>query len=172
MVNVIVVQEICTSWTKASRGGENAAARNAVPKVVTLPVQQITEDNIVLIHHRLAYEEENGFSPREKIHINPTMRPFAVGGVTIGYSEDEANAVFRYDRGCGAPDRSWARKTIHMPVGTWGQIAYNGRFNAGWDGPWYYEKTVINVGIFQRLVPGVFTKQVPASRFSAMGELF
>lgn len=181
MGNVIVVQQICTSWTKVSRGGENAAKRNAVPEVASLPVQHLIEvnknntdnkDDLVLIHHRVTCEEENGFSPREKIHLNPTLRPFIVGGVTIQYSDDEVNAVFQYDRGCGAPDRSWARKTIHMTVNQWGQIAYNGRFVAGWEGPWYYEKTVVNVGIFERLRPDVFTKQEPASRFTAMGDLF
>ncbi len=174
MGNVVVVQQIRTHWTKASRGGDNAVKRNAVPEAARVPIHRIVGDNLILVHHLLEYEERDGFSrPREEIRINPTVRPLVVGCVTIDHSENQAIMTFRYDRGCGgAPDRGWTRKTLRLVVNEWGQIVYNGRFSPVWEGNWWYEKMVVNVGLFERLMPGVFTKQEPTCRFAAMDELF
>ena len=67
---VVLIQQIKTSWTKASRGGENARKRNAVPEVAKVPVQRIPADNLILVHHLLSYGEDKGFSkPAEEIHV-------------------------------------------------------------------------------------------------------
>ena len=105
--------------------------------------------------------------------VNPTVRPIAIGCVAVDHGEEEAIATFRYDRSCGGePDRRGARKTLRIGVNEWGQIVYNGRFQDYDEGGWWYEKMVVNVGLFERLTPGVFTKQEPTCRYSAMGELF
>jgi hypothetical protein len=173
MGHIVVVQHIRTKWTKASRGGENARKRNAVPETARVPVQRIVGENLILVHHSLSYPGHRAFQqPREEIRINPTVRPLVIGCVTIDHSAEEAIAAFLYNQGCGgAPDRGWARKTLRLAAGEWGQIVYNGRF-AGYDDYWWYEKTVVNVGLFERLMPGVFTHREPICRFAAMGDLF
>lgn len=174
MGNIVIVQQIRTKWTKELRGGENAGKRNAVPEVARVPVHRIKADGLVLVHHSLSYGEYGGFSqPYEEIHVNLTVRPLAIGCVTIDPEKEEVIATFRYDNQCGgAPYRGWARKTLPLAVNEWGQIVYNGRFQDYNGGHWWYEKTVANVGLFERLIPGAFTKQEPVCRFSAMGELF
>ena len=84
MANVTIVQQIHTRWTKASRGSDEARRRNAVPEVARIPVQRIRSDDLVLVHHRLFYDERDGFSkPREELRVNPTVRPLSVGCVSI-----------------------------------------------------------------------------------------
>jgi hypothetical protein len=174
MGNIIVVQQVRTTWTKASRGGENAGRRNAVLEVARVPVERIPAGNLVLAHHSLSYGEGNGFAQStEEVQVNPPTRPLVIGCVNVDYSEEAVTVTFHWDYRCGgAPDRGWARKTLHVRVNEWGQIVYNGRFNSGWDGPWYYQKMVVNVGLFERLTPGLFTRQEPTCHFSAMAELF
>ncbi|MCW3094964.1 MAG: hypothetical protein JWL77_582 [Chthonomonadaceae bacterium] len=172
MSKILVVQQVHTYWTKAARGGENAVRRNAVPESAKLPVQRVDRKGLIVMHHRLTYGGD--FSqPYEKIHINPTLRPLTIGCVTIHSTDEGAIATFRYDRGCaGAPDRGWARKTMLLTANEWGQFAYNGRFVPAYDGNWWYEKMVVNVGLFEQLTSGLFTREEPTYRFTAMGDLF
>ncbi len=174
MGRVVIVQRIATHWTKASRGGANAGRRNSVMEVARVPVERIQEANPTLVEHILGYDEsENYHSPREQIRLNSTVRPIAAGCVAITFTDDTLFATFRYDMGCGgAPDRSWIHKSLRVPLNRWGQIVYNGRFVPGWAGDWWYEKHVVNAGIFDLLKPGIFTHSDPAYRFSAMADLF
>ena len=173
MGNLVIVQQINTHWTKASRGGESAGRRNAVPEIACVPIERIAGEPHSLVHHRISYGERSGFAhPREEICINPTIAPLVVGCVTIGYTDHEARAAFYYERGCGgAPERGWAQQTIHLAVNEWGQIVYNGRFG-GWDCGWWYEKTVVNIGLFEHITSDVFTRRKPDYRFAAMAKLF
>jgi len=96
-----------------------------------------------------------------------------VGCVTIERTEGAVSVNFRYKAHCaGAPNRSWTRKTLVITGRQWGQIVYNGRFPYSWQADWWYEKMVINVGLFERLTPDLFIHTEPTYRFSAMGELF
>jgi hypothetical protein len=125
---IVVGQHIHTKWTNASRGGENARKRNTVKEAAKLPVQRIPEGNLILVHHVLQYWEADGFrQPKEEIRINPTVRPLVIGCATIDHSVEEVVAAFRYNQGCsGAPDRGWARKTLHPGVGEWGRLFITG----------------------------------------------
>jgi hypothetical protein len=169
---VVVVQQILTSWSKKSRGGEGAVKRNAIPEVAPVPMHCIKTERLTLLHQSLSYSEWDGFAPREKIEVNPTLRPVVIGGVTVNDDDEVAVASFQYNLGCGAPERGWARKTLRIAEGEWGQILYNGRFAPPWEGPWWYEKMVVNIGLFSHLSSGVFTHCAPTCRFSAMGHLF
>ena len=80
-------------------------------------------------------------------------------------------ATFRYRSPCaGAPPRVWAYKALSIAEGEWGQFVYNGRFSR--EDYWWYEKHVVNVGLFERLASGVFTRNEATSRFEAMADLF
>src|SRR5579871_5977918 len=173
MGSIVVVQQIRTRWTKTSRGGQNAQRRNAVPEIARVPVERINRGNHTGVRHRLWYDERDQFAhPNEEVCVDPTMNPLVIGCVTIDHHDEQVTATFHYDRRCGgAPDRGWASKTLCLAVNEWGQMAYNGRFNGGWESPWYYEKMVVNVGLFERLTPGVFTQQEPVCRYAAIGYL-
>ena len=80
--------------------------------------------------------------------------------------------TFKYDYRCGGmPDRSWVWKTLTLPTNQWGQISYNGRHEYRSTGAWYYQYTVINVGLVDRLTPKLFTEQEPLCRFAVIAKL-
>ena len=170
----IVVQHVCTGWTKAARGGEMAAKRNAVPNVVKIPVKNRVDAGAQLLHHTVSYGEYNGFlSPRQELTFEPTMHPLRFGCVTVALNTDGVIMMFCYDRGQGgAPNRSWAQQTFHIKEGEWAQMAHNGRFQYSDDGQWYYKMIVVNVGLVEAVTPGMFTGSTPTYRFAAMGHLY
>lgn len=139
-----------------------------------MPVERRGNGNPTVIHQSLRYSEKRCFArPKETIVIDPEARPFALGCVTIDWSGEYVSATFRYTRSCGgAPDRNWAHQTFHPAIDAWCQFVYNGRFSPDWDGDWWYEKTVVNIGLFTRLTPSVFMVDAPAHRYDASGRLF
>lgn len=174
MGRVLVVQQVHTRWTKEARGGRNAVLRNAVPESRSLPVERMKNAKPRVLHHQLTYGYEQFTQPTgDLLRGTSVWGSFTFGCVTVHGDEEGVSATFRYDRGCaGVPDRGWARKTLFLTGDTWGQIVYNGRFVPDWDGDWWYEKMVVNIGLFERLSSGLFTRTEPTYRFSAMSELF
>ena len=79
----------------------------------------------------------------------------------------------RSARDCGgAPRRAGLQRTFHLQINEWGQIVYNGRFSDRDEGSWWYEKKVVNVGLFERLIPSMFISEAPTYRYEAMAHLF
>jgi hypothetical protein len=60
---VLMVQDVWSRWTKASRAAADAGVRLAVPRVHRLPL--LTGD--ATIRHEVAALEENGFEPRQLV---------------------------------------------------------------------------------------------------------
>ncbi|HZT41228.1 MAG TPA: hypothetical protein VFA07_03520 [Chthonomonadaceae bacterium] len=171
---MVIIQQIHTLWTKKSRGGPGAVQRNAVPEVAKVPLQQVQVSEVSLLLHRLTYRESKGFScPYECQEENPSVRPILVGCVTIDHGEDIIVASFRYTMECGgAPYRGGKQKTLQIGTNEWGQIVYNGRFAPEWEGDWWYEKMVVNVGLFEPPSNSVFTRSKPTYRYAAIGHLY
>ena len=171
---MIVLQQIHTIWTKKSRGGPGAVQRNAVPEVAKIPLQQVRSSDVSLLLHRLTYHEREGFShPHERLEENLSVKPLQIGCMTIDYGEGILIASFRYTRECGgAPERGWMRKTLQIGLNEWGQIVFNGRFSPAWEGDWWYEKTVVNMGLFDQPSNSVFTRSQPTYRYAAMSHLY
>ena len=54
MGHIVVVQHIHTYWGKASRGGDCARIRNAVPEAAKVLVQRIAGEHHILVRHSLS----------------------------------------------------------------------------------------------------------------------
>lgn len=172
-MTVIVVQHIRTVWKKAERGGANAVLRSRIPEAAKIPAERLKGPEITLVQQDLNFGRGHLTVPCEKITANPTFLPLTVGCVTVHELESEVAVHFRYDRECGgAPDRGWARKSLRLSQNEWVQIVYNGRHTAGYDMYQWYEKHAINVGLFERISSGLFTRSAPTHRFDAMAILF
>lgn len=171
---ILVVQEIKTCWTKASRGGPGAVRRNAVPQVMKVPIRQLQGQEVRMVHHKALFQEQACFhAPEEQLIVNSTLHPLSVGCVIIRRSEQSAWAEFRYLGSCGgAPERGWVRKTLKAGPDEWVRVVYNGRFSGGWDAFWWYEKMAVNVGLFTEVSASVFTRAPPVAEFEAMAHLF
>ena len=165
---VLVVQEIRTTWTKASRGGIEAGVRNSVPETAEIPWLPIAQPGLPVILHRLTYSEPN-FSMPERNLVEVATLPVRLVGVTVELVGEEARATFQWTTSCGAPRRERVRQTLVIQPGEWSQIVYNGR--TGGRGEWRYLKVVVNVGLFSSVARDVFTGSEPAERFASLAHL-
>ncbi len=169
---ILIVQTICSSWTKASRGAPGAVARNTVPECLPISLSNIDLSDLRVLYHEIAFEEVTGFqSPKECISINPTIYP-RHGCITIERIAKEVCATYKYNMCGGAPDRGAERHAIRANVGDWLQMRENGRFSSSWGGDWSYKKVVVNAGLFNNVVAGQFLKTLPVEVFSSMADLW
>jgi hypothetical protein len=171
-VPILLVQHISTSWSKASRGGPRAGVRNAVP--VALPFSKLVPSETRSVLHEVQFNERTEFTPHEEVIIDGGILPRGKAlCITAGRDADGAWALYDYSTECGgAPDRSGVRKRLTAPLDRWIRIVANGRFAPAWDGDWWYEKHVVNVGLFSSLAPYCFTATEPADVFEALAALW
>jgi hypothetical protein len=190
---VLVVQEIYTSWTKASRGGAQAAERNRTPEAMRLPLELAQADPIRVFYHQVRFLERTGFQqPHERVAVDTFVYP-EYGCTTVEHSTDAVWLTYAYStaRG-GAPNREpspWMQcahsiaqgsepepqlrqRRLRAPLGHWVQVRENGRFAPAWDGDWWYQKVVVNAGLFESLSEGLFTAISPLEQYSAMADLW
>lgn len=164
----IIVQEIIVQWSQRSRGVEAAKVRNAIPETFAVPyfpamsyVQNIVHDKVTFeagTRHILAVKE---FVRNKRVKFGCTRLSWDGNRLVVTYS---------YDPWCGgAPRRSTAARTVlALPVDSWGQIRYNGRF--GYEG-WTYKKTVLNIAYLNTVRADIFLSE-PARVFTDMADLW
>ncbi len=129
----VVVQRVRTSWTKASRGGPGAAARNAAPTVFPLP------PGLRSGLHDVAMGEADAFSPRVSEH--DLSRPGIVlrevdGLLQVGPPETSSFSM---------PPRNRRPPKVRLGPGQWLQWQINYRFGGGWSETWTYRLDTFNV---------------------------
>jgi hypothetical protein len=172
---ILIVQQIQTYWTKASRGAPAAVRRNAVPEALPVPAPGAHWPGPApsRLHHKLWFSESKDFrTPAEEVILDPVFNPLPVGCVSILHRDEVVWTEFRYDgQFAGQPDRGVLRKKIRTGPNEWAQVAYNGRFTHGYDGYQWYVKLVVNVGVFSEFAADVFTRAKPTAVFRSMGPL-
>jgi hypothetical protein len=170
----VIVQEIYTYWTKSSRGGTNASARNKTPRAHRIPIELLPKNTHALAHHHIAYSEISLFrEPTEQIKINPVSYP-TYGCTTVEYHHSKgvwANYSYSSNKG-GAPYRQHIQQRLYAPINQWVQVCENGRFSPAWDGDWWYQKVVINAGAFENITSDIFTTTAPLQTFEALADLW
>ncbi len=172
---MILIQEIRSVWSKASRGGAAAASRNSVPEAAPFPATGSTPTSHKIFRQILTYGESNGFiEPLESEIAESEFDSITVGCVKIDVSPERLVVVYEYDyKRCGLPPRHSApgvnlREELIVARGSWARVKYNGRFGGD---EWWYEKVVVNVGQFQKHDAGVFISARPAHEISQMARL-
>ena len=174
-MGIVVIQEIETVWTKSARGGKRAILRNAIPEAVKIPYNLTDIINIQRLYHSLRYNTnyKQRTQPTEDIRVSSTFHSITAGCVHVEGNNNLVLASFQYNIECGgAPNRKWLGKTLRIAPNEWGQMIYNGLFVYRGSHFWLCKKTVVNVGIFERITPGLFTRSAPTHRFSAMAEIW
>lgn len=135
---MIVIQRITTFWTKKSRGGKGAIARNAVPEALTLPSFAASAELVV---HKVVFDESNAFRRKAEIQKLTMANDWELNPVRLRLLGDQIQVRCMFG---GAPER-WPRQAFVLSYGQWGRLAYNRRFADSYDGSWRYEKEVFNV---------------------------
>ncbi|MEU0793172.1 hypothetical protein ABZ342_24120 [Amycolatopsis sp. NPDC005961] len=127
----IVAQRVRTTWTKRSRGGPAAAARNRVPVAFPLlagaPIHEVTVD------------ESTGFEPRFTaldVLDDVTLR-FAGGALAVRVE------LARMSR----PTREWRPAPVVLRPGEWLRWQINYRFGStcACDAQWRYRLETLNL---------------------------
>src|SRR2546429_7563422 len=73
----IILQNISTIWTKASRGGSNASARNHPPEALELPELALLGPADGFLLHTVVYTEEDHFQhPIETWDLQGRTEPY------------------------------------------------------------------------------------------------
>jgi hypothetical protein len=173
----IIIQNINTAWSKQSRGGKLASERNAVPEALLFPLEKPRKSAGGLIEHCLAYTEWEGFSTASYSSlIEEPAGKIRTGCVLIEPVGGELKVIFEYDTArAGMPIRysppgGKPSTRMRLQAGQWGRVLYNGRTAS--EETWWYDKVVINVGLFKTLREDVFVSTQPTQVISQMARLW
>ncbi|MBN1910332.1 MAG: hypothetical protein JW818_11375 [Pirellulales bacterium] len=166
------------TWTKASRGGDGARIRNALPDALPLPLEAFTAPWTL---HSIYYHESNDFTKEEV--IKKTDSPDVLGirvlrfklcnrQLAVSFLHDSANAalVDRIQVDLQGNEILEVDAFVLEPE-QWGQLVYNGRFVDMDTGNWWYEHTVFNIGLGLKPAKDLFRSTRPASRFVELARL-
>ncbi|OQR65268.1 hypothetical protein B6E66_04580 [Streptomyces maremycinicus] len=129
----VVVQRVCTSRTKKSRGGPEAARRNAAPTAFPLP------PGLSTALHEITMSESDSFEPHTEV------RDLSAAGTTLG----EVDGLLRVDPPTvstfAMPRRTRRPPAVRLAPGQWLQWQINHRFAGRYDGGWSYQLTTLNI---------------------------
>lgn len=104
---LIVIQSICTIWTKASRGGASALARNRTPDAVKLPSSVLQCSDDVFLLHEVIYTENNHFrQPLERQVQQRQTNPCRYNCLQFLSGENALSVTLEWERSEGVPRRS------------------------------------------------------------------
>jgi len=163
--SIVIIQRISTTWTKQSRGSPGAIKRNATPEALKLPLEELPREGCSFIEHGSSFHERSGFEdPRPSIVFEnfSLERPMRLGGVLLQREAGRVRVSWDYDSAdVGMPLRQQKKNDVfELALNQWGRVTYNGRFN-GEGEIWWYRKTVLNVGLFEKATASVFVGSVP-----------
>ena len=169
---LIVLQSVCTIWTKASRGGASALARNRTPDAVELPSSVFQCSDDVFFLHEVAYTENNHFQqPLERQVQQKQTNPCWYNCLQFSPSENALSVTLAWERSEGVPRRSpFPRTAWSFQKDQWGRIIYNLR-NLGED-RWIYKKYVISLGFFHSFSLRIFLEAKPAHTYRDLAQLW
>src|ERR1700753_1443696 len=118
----IVIQSICTTWTKESRGGNNAALRNRTPDALVLPSLAIPLAKNCCLLHEVDYREWLSFrKPIEKLEQPEQTNPFRYDCLKLAFIENILHVTIEWDQIEGVPKRTtFQRKEFSLQDHQWG----------------------------------------------------
>jgi len=168
---LVVIQSICTIWTKASRGGSGAQARNRTPEVFELPSLAFSYSDHVFLLHRVIYTERDCFQqPMEKLEQQKQTRFFWHDCLALETRDNALCMAFEWERSEGVPRRSnFPRMEWLLQEDQWGRVIYNLRTPREDD--WIYKKRILSFGLFHSYSPQLFLNAEPAHTYRDMARL-
>lgn len=168
---MLIIQRIKTTWTKASRGGENASKRNTVPCASTLPSFSLPTNEYLL--HDIRYDETNAFRGETQYRNIAHSGSVFLGPLLLYVRPRQAEAKFVWSaHECGAPERV-SHPLFTLKLGEWGRFECNGRFGATSKSgqAWTYQHSLFNVAFVEGFSSDLFTSSEPTAKMSQMAML-
>ncbi|MBF6469883.1 hypothetical protein IU427_32685 [Nocardia beijingensis] len=137
----ILLQWVRTSWTKKSRSGAAAAARNTAPIAFELPVIGRA------IIHEVTLNECDAFRPISTLRDLPASRPeMMIESVSLAEKQGKLRILPTIPALWQIPPRRRRPPAVHVEPGQWIRWQLNYRFSsATGDGDWSYHLHTLNV---------------------------
>ena len=184
-VPVVCIQQIGTDWTKASRGGKGSILRNRVPEALPFSGFITPANSPQFLVQTTSFYESAEFVAKKPIHLrhNRDLQPFAqkdafdFRGVSASRTDTGLDVKYEYKWEQGMPWRySTTDEVTCLELGQWCRVSFNGRFSsyrytAYGEGNGWYEKWVINIGLFVEPGSDVFLKTKPIKVYSRLAIL-
>jgi hypothetical protein len=140
----VVIQIVRVSWTKASRGGEGAAARSATPLGLALPGALTTAS-----FHQVVFDETDAFTPQSR------CLPSELLDGRIRIDAHGAGPVVRVGPLFGFTYCGY-HPSVRLRPGRWVRWLQNARWtSAAGHGDWHYTAETVNIAVAP-VEPGVF----------------
>lgn len=183
---LVIIQVIASIWSKEFRGGANAALRNRVSEAETVPQPDTPVIGPAVLIHRSYHSfgsasvselYRRGGKPGTSVSPLDSVEDVRVAGISLRSTGNELSVDYTWLWDAGMPRRRSCQDILKLTEGTWGQIRFNERHSPyhtvnGWDGPeWWYEKWVVNAGVFSTFEPRAFVDTQPCRTISMMGQL-
>jgi hypothetical protein len=172
---MILIQEIRSIWSKASRGGAAAALRNSVPEAAPFPVIGAKSTADKIFRQLLVYGETNDFTePLKSEIVELKSDSISIGCVKINVLSEQLIVAYEYNYKCGGLPPRLSKPGVNLKEEvivereSWVRVKYNGRFSGD---EWWYEKVVANIGLFQKSDADVFNSTEPVDEIAQMVEL-
>lgn len=173
--SLVLIQEIATFWTKASRGAAGATARNGVPRALVVPASRELQAleaprEPVCVVHAVRYGEANHFRAplSNEVRVQPAADTFRGDNIAVSLVDNAVRVSLAW--GWGAPMRHPVRSLLTLGGGQWGRVRYNRR--SGGYGGWLYSDCVYNIGLFSALAPDVFVSTGPDKDYEDLADLW
>lgn len=148
------IQFISTHWTKASRGGQAAIDRSAVPEALAV--------SATATH----FSEHNRFQAS-------TAKSPAIGDLLIDCEVIDEQLVVTYAGVQGVPvgQDDPPRTVFRLKPGEWGQLIAARRGLSG-ESEWCYGKHVANIYFGEEPPDDLFINLTPAHRYSDLRKMY
>jgi hypothetical protein len=174
--NLGIVQAVEVRWTRASRGGDGAKKRAALPTRWALPFAAQSampaSGHPLYLLHGVRLDEGDEFTPREQCVWQKASDLGSLPGLQLHHDGTALQLAFVWSYGVGAPERA-SRRLFRLAPGEWGQLAFNGRIGSSMAGDgreWTYVQRTYNVAYGPR-APDVFIATEPARSVSLLEKL-
>lgn len=168
---MLIVQRITTEWTKASRGGQGAAQRNATSDALRLPPLAGSTPHYLL--HDIRFLEWEDYECLSDVIESDGQTHIRIEPLFIHVTKKHVATRFLWSwRHCGAPERD-SHDLFQLSVGQWGRFTCNGRFGAESSSgrEWGYHKTVFNIALADQFDESLFVQTHPDADVSRLAVL-
>ena len=180
---MVCIQKIGVHWTKATRGGMGATLRSRIPDAMPFSAPLAPSVAVPYLVQTVEYtnfafnnDDSKIFQPRLQLPAN--LDSFDFRGVSALLVNSSLDVQYEYKWEQGMPWRySTTNEVARLQVGQWCRVSFNGRFSsyrytAHGEGNGWYEKWVINIGLFSEPSPEIFLKTEPIKVYSRLAMLF
>lgn len=172
----MLIQEIVTRWTKASRGAPQAVGRNRVPEGLAFP-EPFELPAGWWGYHRAIYDECTEFErPSHEVSVVDPSQRSRVGLLELCEEATRLCVFVRYDLWRGMPARDFpgdgaTTEAFELERGEMGRVCYCWRSSHAED-TWSYQKTVVNIGNVEVLRADFFVGRTADKSYSDMPDLW